>query len=556
MSIKHLFVLLGVLTLTACDDNKEMLFDYGSEWRYLDTGYAPDSDWNQTDFNDTSWKQGEGIFSYGYDHPADGNTALTDYKTLSFPDKTPSAYYFRKTVKVNNILTLKDVYLKMKIDDAAAIYVNGVEVARSPLLKRDEVLTNTTKPLRYSKYGEEAENIFVLPAKAFVEGENTIAVTVFNQVYHSTNDVQFNASLTDTFQYLGEPDGPYVTLLSDDKVRVETLDKRGHKKRTYYSASKARVIVNLPGELGSFRVNLRDDYTPPAYQYNKPSEYFVTSDLEGNIEALVYMLIQAGIMDEDYNWTYGSGHLYHLGDLFDRGEYVTESLWLFYHLEGQARSMGGDVHFILGNHDLMNFYGDFRYVNARYFENASLMGKTFLELHNKDTVLGQWLRSKNIMEVAGDTLFVHAGFNNDLITALENNTLPLSDINSYGRQHMDAGYIRYDEQGKLIKDAYYLPSRLYWDRSVPRETLSQERQEQGLAAFNAEQVIIGHTVFEKPSYLYNYKVIAADVDHKDNFELEGRVQGLEYVNGAYNHFIADKVSGVSRLPVELLPSTP
>ena len=104
----------------------------------------------------------------------------------------------------------------------------------------------------------------------------------------------------------------------------------------------------------------------------------MTSDFEGNIEALVYMLVQAGIMDKEYNWTYGSGHLYHLGDLFDRGEYVTESLWLIYHHENQAQRAGGDVHFILGNHDLMNFYGDFRYVHPRYFENASFVRRIAL----------------------------------------------------------------------------------------------------------------------------------------------------------------------------------
>ncbi|MBD1556155.1 metallophosphoesterase [Vibrio sp. S9_S30] len=552
MPIKYWLMLVAVLALTACKDNEDMFFDYGSEWRYLDSGYEPSLEWNQPSYDDADWKQGKGIFSYGYEHPVEGNTALTDYKTMSFPEATPSAYYFRKSINVNNLLILKDVYLKMRVDDAAVVWVNGIEIARSPLLKRDQALTNTTSPMNYSKYAEEAENTFVLPASAFLKGENVIAVAVYNQVNHSTNDVQFNASLNKELNYQGEPDGPYVTQLPNGSIRVEAVNASGVTKRTYNQAPDEGITVNLPGELGSFNVQLKENKTPSPYQYAKPDPFFVTSDVEGNIEALVYMLVQAGIMDKEYNWTYGSGHLYHLGDLFDRGAYVTESLWLFYHLENQAQRAGGNVHFILGNHDLMNFYGDFRYVHPRYFENASLMGKTFLELHAKNTVLGQWLRSKNIMERAGDTLFVHAGFNNDLTAALKDKTLLLSDINDYGREHMEAGYIRYDDQGKLIKDAYYLPSRLYWDRSVPRETLSQIQLEQGLAEFGAQEVIIGHTVFDKPSYLYNYRVIAADVDHKTNYGLEGRIQGLEYMNGTYNHFIADKVSGITRQPVELL----
>ncbi len=565
-----LFLLTSLLAITACSDDKttatapttpqdltplnpELYFDYNSTWSYLDTGAPLPDNWSQVEFDDSDWKTGKGHFFYGYEYPLEGNTPLTDYKTLDFPGETPSAYLFRKQVNVADLDALKDVYLSMRMDDAAAIYVNGIELARSPLLPTTETLTHTTSPLRYSKYGEEAEHQFILPASAFQQGENVIAIALFNQVYHRTNDVQFNAALNATFTYQGEPDGPYVTLQEDGKVEVEGLDHSGLYHHSYNSISDAKVTVKLPGELGSFSVDLNQEHTPPAYQYDKPEQFFVTSDFEGQIEALIFMLTQAGIMDEAYNWTYGNGHLYHLGDLFDRGAYVTESLWLFYHLENQAREAGGGVHFILGNHDLMNFYGDFRYVHERYFENLSLMGKNFFELHNPNTVLGQWLRSKNIMEKAGDTLFVHAGFNLDLIEALENQTLKLEQINEFGRQHLDAGYIRYDDQGNLIKDAYYLPSRLYWDRSVPYGRLTQEELERGLTAFGSEQVIIGHTVFDRPSYLYNYRVIAADVDHNSNFNDEHRIQGLEYYYGQYQHFVADKHLGVMRFPVALLP---
>ncbi|WP_087018298.1 metallophosphoesterase [Thaumasiovibrio subtropicus] len=555
--------LVSILALSACnsntteggsekpaDLNKALFFDYGAEWRYLDLGVAPDANWTEVIFDDADWKQGSGIFSYGYDYPLEGNTALTDYKTLNWEGETPSAYYFRKSVDVADIETLHDVYLKMRVDDAAAIYVNGAEIARSPLLIRDEALSNTTSPLRYSKYANNAENTFVLPKQVFKEGENVIAVAVYNQVYHQTNDVQFNAALSASFEYTGEPDGPYVTVHEDGVISTQSVTQQGVIMQTFNNASDAEIIVSLPGELGEFKVELKDEYSVPAYRYEKPAKFFVTSDLEGQIEAMVYMLVQAGVMDEAYNWTYGNGHLYHLGDLFDRGAFVTESLWLFYHLENQAQKAGGDVHFILGNHDLMNFYGDFRYVHPRYFENASLMGKTLLELHTKETVLGQWLRTKNVMEVAGDLLIVHAGFNNDLIAAIQDGSLTLDAVNEYGRQHLDNGYIRYDDQGNLIKDAYYLPSRLYWDRSIPDGALSQEALEAGLTAFGASQVVVGHTVFDKPAYLYNERVIVADVDHGDNYYVEGRVQALEYYYGNYQHFIADKASGVMRLPLE------
>ncbi len=360
MSIKPLIKALGLFTVTMASASHAFTFDYGANWRYQDTGSAPAQNWQQADFDDAAWKEGSGIFSYGFDHPVEGNTLLTDYNTLEVEGRKPSAYYFRKNITLNAEQANANLYLTLQADDAAAIYVNGQEVARSALLKRDEVLTNTTAPLRYSKYAADAEYTFVLPANLLQSGENTIAVSVFNFMYHRTNDALFNAKLSDSFTYSGDFDGPYVTHLPYGEIMVESLSKDGYSKEIFKATQKKSVTVKLPSQLGQFKVALQGEHTPPAHQYAKPEQYFVTSDFEGNIEALVYLLVQSGIMDKNYNWTYGKGHLYHLGDLFDRGAYVTESLWLFYHLETQAKQAGGDVHFILGNHDLMNFYGDFR----------------------------------------------------------------------------------------------------------------------------------------------------------------------------------------------------
>ena len=45
---------------------------------------------------------------------------------------------------------------------------------------------------------------------------------------------------------------------------------------------------------------------------------------------------------------------------------VTEVLWLIYSLEEKAKAAGGYVHYILGNHEIMNMSNDLRYVQNRY----------------------------------------------------------------------------------------------------------------------------------------------------------------------------------------------
>lgn len=99
------------------------------------------------------------------------------------------------------------------------------------------------------------------------------------------------------------------------------------------------------------------------------------SDIEGNFGAFKALLCAGGVIDKQFNWTYGDGHLVLTGDFFDRGLNVTECLWLVYKLEREAETFGGKVHFILGDHEVMNMNGDHRYVRNKYFEIPKLLSK-------------------------------------------------------------------------------------------------------------------------------------------------------------------------------------
>ena len=65
------------------------------------------------------------------------------------------------------------------------------------------------------------------------------------------------------------------------------------------------------------------------------------------------------------------------GDLVDRGP---ESLQVLRRFEGLAEEAGGAVELILGNHELMNVQGDFRYVNRR---EVMALGRSMLRGHGK-----------------------------------------------------------------------------------------------------------------------------------------------------------------------------
>ncbi|HZI52989.1 MAG TPA: metallophosphoesterase, partial [Chitinophagaceae bacterium] len=166
-------------------------------------------------------------------------------------------------------------------------------------------------------------------------------------------------------------DGPYV-LYRNDSVIVNYIEDNGGIKSVKTdgmpesSKGNINLLVNTgePGE--TFPVVLKTKLSNEKPEYNGVKKMLVISDIEGNFTAFRKLLRGNGVIDENFNWTFGKDHLVLVGDFVDRGTMVMEVLWLIYSLEEKAKAAGGYVHFILGNHEIMNMNGDVRYVQARY----------------------------------------------------------------------------------------------------------------------------------------------------------------------------------------------
>ena len=91
------------------------------------------------------------------------------------------------------------------------------------------------------------------------------------------------------------------------------------------------------------------------------------SDVHGDYEAMVTTLTNAGVVDAAGSWAAGDDHLVITGDLLDRGPDSRPAMDLVMRLEAEAEAAGGQVHLLLGNHEVMNLVGDLRYVAAEEF---------------------------------------------------------------------------------------------------------------------------------------------------------------------------------------------
>ena len=90
-------------------------------------------------------------------------------------------------------------------------------------------------------------------------------------------------------------------------------------------------------------------------------------DVHGNFDGLTSILKEAGVIDADLKWNGGTATYIQLGDLFDRGLQVRETLDFLIRLQAEAEAAGGRVECVLGNHETMNLTGFFRDANPEVY---------------------------------------------------------------------------------------------------------------------------------------------------------------------------------------------
>ena len=184
----------------------------------------------------------------------------------------------------------------------------------------------------------------------------------------------------------------------------------------------------------------------------------VVGDIHGAYDNLTEILKRADLIDDTGRWTGGNAILVQLGDIMDRGAGVRRVLDFFIATEARARNAGGQVINLLGNHEVMNLLGETRDVTPEIFASfadaqsearretaytayeklasarvatrpkaAATYRKTreewmaahppgFVEYREALSTRGEygrWLRSRPIVVMIGDTIFMHAGVNPD-----------------------------------------------------------------------------------------------------------------------------------------------
>ncbi len=298
-------------------------------------------------------------------------------------------------------------------------------------------------------------------------------------------------------------DGPYLIYEEQGLTAywADTEARTGHQ-RPFSEALPAFT---------AFRPELVDpDRTftlPEHFSFSGVENVVALSDMHGQYDVTRTLLLNQGIIDEDLRWIFGAGHLVIVGDIFDRGDRVTEILWLIHNLQIEAAAAGGRVHFLLGNHETMILEGDDRYINARYRTSTSLIQKFYKELYGPDTYLGRWLRSLPLVVRINETVYVHGGLSREMLKEVDDIT-KLNEI--YHRYLIDTDIRDAKAESRRLSLLHGRQGPLWYRGYFSKTGVTAKDISYILNRIDAERIIVGHTSFQSIHGFFNNRVIAVD----------------------------------------------
>lgn len=261
------------------------------------------------------------------------------------------------------------------------------------------------------------------------------------------------------------------------------------------------------------------------------SRWLALSDIHGQYELFVELLQNHGVINEHLNWEFGNSHLIINGDILDRGEGVTEALWLVFKLQQQADAAGGRVHYNMGNHELMVLDEDLRYIHEKYAAAAAVLGESYSAQFSEDAFFGKWIRRQSILFQINETGFVHAGISPEMA----DRGLRPSEIN---RLFTDSIFSQPKDDYRKSDLLSFLTTTngpVWYRGYFNDESLSSSDIDVILHWWGVQHIVVGHTSQRQIRSLFDGRIFAIDSSIKN-----GRTgEVLIFENGAFYRGLRD-----------------
>lgn len=283
--------------------------------------------------------------------------------------------------------------------------------------------------------------------------------------------------------------------------------------------------------------------SPKQESFDGVERLIAIGDVHGDYEVFVTLLRTTKLIGANgTSWTGGKAHLVLPGDFIDRGNASRKVMDLLMSLEERAASAGGQVHALLGNHETMNVFGDWRYVVRADYEafrgvdsedlRQQALEAAWAEARRGTVVLrkaefqkkfeaehplgwverqrafsaegkyGKWLRQKNAVIKVNDLVFLHGGISPKYATA------DMNSINQGIREELA-------DPGKAGGGIALDPDGPLWYRGLVELPESDRAPADAAGLFlknhDARHMVVGHTPVLAIVPRFQGKVFAIDV---------------------------------------------
>lgn len=215
---------------------------------------------------------------------------------------------------------------------------------------------------------------------------------------------------------------------------------------------------------------------------------YVIGDIHGQYEKFLDLLHGANLITPQLDWAGDDSTLCLVGDYFDRGPDGIGTIDLIMRLQQQAPAHGGQVHALLGNHEVA-FLAAYRFGDQRdtepFFVTWLEMGGVLEDMQRITPEHIQWLSHLPAMLLVDNRLLVHADsafytvYGASIEEVNENIISVLNDDNP-------------DEWSILFKRFRQKYEFLPFNWEGEKQPFGVERAKAFLAIYGGEQIIHGH----------------------------------------------------------------
>lgn len=250
------------------------------------------------------------------------------------------------------------------------------------------------------------------------------------------------------------------------------------------------------------------------------------ADLHGDFDHAVNILVSAKLIDkETHRWIGGDATLVQTGDIADRGDHCKQIYELFFRLRSEASEVGGQVINLLGNHEVMNMQGDWRYVSEGDIDEFGGLEER-KKAWSWDGWLGSEVRNFPVAVVVDRVLFVHAGLLPEMI---EHRDLPALNM-AFHAALKQATEKKQKDEPKLLGGHGPV-----WARDYAYGTRSSnicQKASEVLGKVDADRMVVGHTI-QRDFHVHSKcdgKIILGDTAISSAYG--GAMSFVEYDHGA------------------------